>query len=409
MIWIIYQGLIRIFDLGLKIYANFNSKARLAIEGRKKTFNFPVKKHKRVWFHCASLGEFEQARTVIEKLKHIGNIEVYLSFFSPSGFENKKNYPLADQIFYMPLDIPFKVEPFLNELDPDVAIFIKYEFWWNFIKQIKARKIPLIFISSMFRREHYFFKLWAKPFFNLFKTIDFFFLIDENSKVVLESHKIMNSRVIGDTRVESILNRSKENNYLPIIEKFKSDKKLLILGSTYPIEHAEIVNFSTKITSDYKILIFPHEINHSEIKNLQEKLGKTCLLYSEIGNNATNLMTDYIIVDSIGKLADAYRYADVAYIGGGFSHGLHNILEAFVYKIPIVFGPKHTKFSEAVYLSKKPFVRVINEIKYLEDAIIGLQNQEFKIEIEDAFNSLFEKSSNASQQIIDYLKKNHLN
>ena len=387
--------------------AIFDQKLSIGLKGRKADIKVPLKTSKvRFWIHCASLGEFEQGKPIIEKLKRNIDAEIILSFFSPSGFEVKKNYALADSVCYIPFDTKRNVKKFINKIDPDVVIFVKYEFWWNMIKGLLDRNIPLIFISTSFGTNHYIFKKWARSFRSLLQKVEHLFVIDQESFNNLKDYNFENASLSGDTRIESIINRKAEKGTLEIIKEFKGENPLLIFGSTYPSEHKEIIKFADDLVENFQVLIFPHELNAKEINDLNNSLGKKCQLYSEIENNHPFTGYNILIVDKIGILAEAYQYADIACVGGGFDHGIHNILEPFVFKIPILFGPQHLKFSEATYLSKFEFVGAIEELSEIKHTIEEIYRHRESEEIAEAFNYLFGENLHVSERIIKYITSN---
>jgi 3-deoxy-D-manno-octulosonic-acid transferase len=372
----------------------------LAVKGRKTTPSFPAKKGKRALVHCASLGEYEQAKPIIEKCKSEG-IEVVVSFFSPSGFEQKKDDPSLDYVTYLPFDLKSKIIPFLKSLDPDFLIFVKYEFWWNTIRSA----YPIYFISVVLRPDHYLFKSWAMPFLNTLKNTKQIFLIDKPSFQLLEAQGFKNIQLTGDTRVEGVLKRKELGIKDEVIEKFCGKSKVMVFGSTYHTEHQEIIRVYDELQENFKLLIFPHEIDHKEIFTLKEALGKDTMIYSQWLDKPIFNGYNTLIVDKVGLLKDAYRYGDLAYIGGGFTHGLHNILEPFVYKLPLIFGPQYERFPEAKLLADKTFVKVITNVHDLGSAVKQLQNEDLLEEINEVYMQIFDSSEMASALIMQQLRK----
>ena len=403
MYWRIYNFLIWILIGIIRLNALSSIKAKKAIKGREKKLLFPSKKSTRVWIHSASVGEFEQARPILERLKSEFGHEILLSFFSPSGYEQFKNYGFADQVFYMPFDRKKNAENYIQNADLDLVIFVKYEFWWNHLRNLTKNDIPVLFISASFRKDHYLLKSWAAPMLNVLQKIDRIFLIDAQSHKILEAKGFKNLEISGDTRIDSILNLKKEHLLVPEILDFKGKSKLLIFGSTYKKEHNEIIKIHNNLDSELKIMIFPHEIDRQEISRLKLELGEKAVLFSEYHNLTAGFPIQILIVDSIGMLAKAYRYADISYIGGAFNHGLHNILEAFVYKIPLIYGSNHEKFAEARFLATKPFVKVIEKVSELENAIYALTNVNFETDIQTSYEELFQNITKPTELIIKYI------
>lgn len=403
MTWFFYQIFVKTFISGIHIHALFNEKSKKSVRGRYKMPQIPTKKAKRIWVHCASLGEFEQARPLIEQCKDEG-FEVILSFFSPSGYEMKKHYKKANWVTYLPFDTRKNARKFIDQVQPDLALFVKYEFWWNFIHELIEKKVPTLFISVVLRNEHYLFKDWAKPFLNLLKKVERIYLIDQSSYQQLESRGFENIYQSSDTRIESVKKRKEKNITDETIRKFVNDDPTIIFGSTYAIEHDHLIEIADRLISSYKLLIFPHDIHQRELIEMKQSMGKHCMLYSEL--KAHHFLTDYqiLIVDKIGLLKDAYRFARMAYVGGGLTHGLHNTLEPFVYKIPLIFGPKYEKFPEARLFAKQPFTRVIIGIEELEGAITELSSIKTEESIENIYSIIFDGQGNASSQIITDIK-----
>lgn len=343
----LYNLFIFLFSVGIKLASFFNPKAKLFIDGRKNVYKKKLA-HKNVyWFHCASLGEFEQGRPVIEELKkRKPEIAILLTFFSPSGYEVQKNYALADHVMYLPIDTRSNAKKFLETFKPDAAFFIKYEFWFNYLSELKSKNIPTYLISGIFRKEHYFFKWYGKWFLNKLKTFNYFFLQHQTSLELLKQHGFNNALVNGDTRFDRVIAISAEAKKLDIVSSFKSNQKLLIAGSTWPEDEKMIFNW-LKDNKECKVIIAPHNITFENISQITQLLDHTKINYSKFSENQIKVGSRVLIIDNIGMLSSLYRYGDIAYVGGGFGKSVHNILEAAVYGIPVLFGPIHHKFNEA--------------------------------------------------------------
>lgn len=336
----------------MRIAALFNPKAKLFVNGRKKLFqalssqfknnNAPV-----AWFHCASLGEFEQGRPVIEKLKaEFPEFRILLTFFSPSGFELRKNYEQADWVFYLPWDTLSNAKAFIRITQPKIAFFVKYEFWHNYAAQLHKLKIPLLSFSTIFRRDQVFFKSYGSFFRSTLNQFNFFFVQNQESQNLLHSIGIKNCDIAGDTRfdrVQQIIDAAKE---IPIAKDFKGSQNAFVIGSCWSEDLEVLAPFINDQEGKLKFIIAPHEISESFLQEIETSIVSKSIRYSR----ATGDLNSYsvLIIDNIGLLSRLYRYGEFAYVGGGFGKGLHNILEAACYGVPIFFGDKNfQKFNEA--------------------------------------------------------------
>lgn len=356
---LLYNIGIYIYNFAIHIAALFNIKAKAFVTGRK---NNPYqtlqsfKNDKLIWVHCASLGEFEQGRPLIEHLKKkYSQHKILLTFFSPSGYETRKNYAVADIVCYLPIDTPSQVKKFISHFNPSIAFFIKYEFWLNYISELKRRNIPLFLISGIFRKDQVFFKWYGSVFRKRLQWFSHLFLQNSESKTLLETIGISNTTISGDTRFDRVIEIAESNNEIKQIQKFKNDSCLLIAGSTWE-EDVKLLKHLQQIHAfkeNWKILIAPHRTDNQsiiEIKNLFRT--EETVLFSKYDSDKTSPSAKIMILDTIGLLSTSYKYATAAYIGGGFGKGIHNITEAAVYGIPTVFGPNHNRFREAVDLIK---------------------------------------------------------
>jgi 3-deoxy-D-manno-octulosonic-acid transferase len=354
---ILYTFFIRLYYLAaIALSLSGNKKAKLWVQGRRESLsavrNFKRDNKKKViWFHTASLGEFEQARPLIEELHKTGNFSIAVTFFSPSGYEQMKNYPLADLVCYIPLDINSKAAQFLNLLKPDCFILVKYEFWHHFIRQAKERNIPIFSISSAFRKDHYFFKPGMGWFLNSLKLITHFFVQNEASKAILEQNQISQVSLSGDTRFDRVYATANNDISFPLIESFKQNAHLLILGSSYLKEEELLSSYlKNQGNQNWKFIVAPHNIDQKHLEKIIALFSfSETVLYSKASVESLS-NAKVLIIDNIGMLSRLYRYADLAVIGGGFNHGIHNVLEPTAFGLPILFGPKHQKFPEAKQL-----------------------------------------------------------
>ncbi len=352
--YLLYNITVYCVGFFLKLIAIFNKKINLFVAGRKEIFSKLQRvissNDQVIWFHCASLGEFEQGRPIIEKIKsQHPNYKIVLTFFSPSGFEVIKNYTLVDIVTYLPLDTKKNVKKFLQITHPEIAVFIKYEFWPNLLNELKKQKIETILVSGIFRENQAFFKRYGKWMVKSLKAFSHFFVQNEKSKILLRKIGFNNVTISGDTRFDRVFEITKQDNYLDFIEKFKQNKYTLVAGSTWPKDEEFLINYINNHASiDEKFIIAPHNINEKIIENLQRNINKKTILFSkkEYNNNA-----QVFIVDTIGILTKIYSHADAAYIGGGFDYeGVHNVLEPATFGIPLCIGPVYKKFQEAVDL-----------------------------------------------------------
>ena len=353
----LYSLFIALYSFGIFIASFFNEKAKLLQSGRRKSFQIleeNCENKKVIWFHCASLGEYEQGKPLIQKLRSLHSDCTFLvTFFSPSGYEVKKNDKDIDIAAYLPADSPRNARRFIRAVKPVAAFFVKYEYWFNYMKELSDNKIPFFYLSAIFRPSQYFFKPYGRWFARQLRTCTHFFVQNETSASLLRGIGISQVAVTGDTRFDRVYAIAQQQAELPFAANFKGKSKLLVAGSSWQPDEQVLAEVFQKIKNNYKLLIAPHVIDKehiSSIKNLfrEEKV----LCYSEIYGKK---MAEYnvLIVDTIGLLSKLYRYADVAMIGGAFATGLHNTLEAAVFGIPLFFGPKFAKFQEAVELVRR--------------------------------------------------------
>ena len=348
MLWIYNIG-IGLYGLLLKIVALFNPKAKLFVDGRKNIWEqIETKvnpKDNPIWFHFASLGEFEQGRPVLESLKAKNNDQkIIVTFFSPSGYEIRKNYALAN-VFYLPLDTTSNAKKFITLVNPKIAIFTKYEFWFHYFKALYKNQIPLYLISGIFRPNQSFFKWYGGFYRNILKCVNHFFVQNEESVLLLKSIGINKVNLSGDTRFDRVYENAQQPKKLKLIEQFCDTSKIFIAGSTWLPDEKLLVSL-TKKYPDWKLIIAPHEIGQSHIQEI-ERLFPKAVKFSNLQPSTFKLQPSILIIDNIGMLSSLYQYAKMAYIGGGFGVGIHNTLEAAAFGLPVIFGPKFDKFQEA--------------------------------------------------------------
>lgn len=358
-----------LYTFGIFIASIFSKKARLWIKGRKNLFkkleNTFRGDEQPIWIHSASLGEYEQARPLIEKIKQEQpDTKILVTFFSPSGYEVRKNDTLPDYIFYLPADTQRNARRFLQIVRPRMAIFIKYEFWFNYMSQLGRQNIPFYYVSAIFRPEQYFFKPYGKWWAGQLAKAAGFFVQNEESRQLLNGIGIGQVEVCGDTRFDRVYAIANQPYSLDFVEQFKQNGKLIVAGSTWGPDEALLAQLLTHL-SGYKLIVAPHEISRkADVLKTFEAFKTVC--YTELSNNALP-DAEVLIIDTIGLLSKIYKYSEISYIGGAFKTGLHNILEAGVFGVPLFFGPKYSHFNEAVQLvTKKGAFSIQNYSEMLE-------------------------------------------
>lgn len=336
--------------LGVAITSLFSKKVKKMWLGERAAFNV-LKENvdpnaKYVWFHAASLGEFEQGRPIMEQLRQLHpEYKILLTFFSPSGYEVRKNYEGADIICYLPLDTPLNAIRFLRLVRPCMAFFIKYEFWWNYLHILKHRNIPTYSVSSIFRKEQVFFRWYAYEYRLVLKCFTHFFVQNETSKQLLSKLGINNVSITGDTRFDRVLEIKETSKILPIVESFKKDSKVFVAGSSWQPDEDIFIRYFNE-HKDWKLIIAPHVIGEDHLQQILSKLDRKAVRYTQ--TTTTEVAgADCLIIDCFGLLSSIYHYGEIAYVGGGFGVGIHNVLEAAVWDVPVFFGPNNQRFQEA--------------------------------------------------------------
>lgn len=372
-----YSLFIYLYVFAIKVAALFNGKAREWVNGRKNLLeNMKVMQGENViWLHCASLGEYEQGIPLAQKLKILyPDCKILVTFFSPSGFNHRKNIKEVDYYFYMPADTISNISKLLNIVNVKFAVFVKYEFWFNAIKTLHDNDVPIYYVACNFRPDQYFFKWYGKWSRRYLKMVSHFFVQNDVSYNLLRLINV-NSTVAGDTRFDRVFAIANSFYEDKIVQNFKGNDKLFVMGSSWEKDE-QIVVSTNLITDNYKLLIAPHLIDVNNISRVKNLFGNDAVLYSGCDENSVQ---DFrvLIVDCIGKLSYLYRYADVAYIGGGFGAGIHNTLEAAAYQIPVIFGPKYKKFNEAVEILKSDAGFSISNHVQLNEVIENLLQNDF--------------------------------
>ena len=349
------------------IVSAFNSKATMMILGRKRALDDISKVFgpgdRIFWFHCASLGEFEQGRPVIEKVREKDSgIRILLSFYSPSGYEVRKNYDGADCVVYLPLDTRRNAKRFIEKLNPEKAIFIKYEFWYNYLAELQERNIPVYLISGIFRKGQPFFRWYGRYFREILKGFTHLYIQDEGSASLLKEYGINNYSISGDTRFDRVMDISRRSTGVAAVERFSRDRMVFIAGSSWQPEEEMIARYTGEPGREARWIIAPHNTNKANIERIEKLFSGISARYTELAGEIPD-NTRVLIIDTIGILSSLYRYARIAVIGGGFGRGIHNILEAATWGIPVLFGPRHEKFKEATDLLSLGGARSFSDYK----------------------------------------------
>lgn len=449
---ILYNLTVYAGQLLIWIISPFNSRIRKWYYGRKGLFkkvseDIDVGK-KHVWFHFASLGEFEQGRTVLEGFKaKYPEKPVVVTFFSPSGYEIKKNYTQAEHVYYLPIDTKANARKFVSLINPEMAFFVKYEFWYNFYAELAARHIPIYLVSAIFRTDQVFFRWYGGLFRKTLRLVSRFFLQNQESAALLDSIGIHNYELTGDTRFDRVFNLSKHNRNIDVIKQFIGTSKVLVAGSTY-MQDEEYLMSLKRIYPEWKFIIAPHIISKSHIEEIGDRFSNS-VLYSvlnayvrpteklpnltydprheeelstlveedekrnsdsvfekkALGKQLAEKQPDVLVIDNVGMLSYLYAYGDVAYLGGGFGEGIHNTLEAATYGIPILFGPNYEKFQEAKDLISMKAAFCVNNLNELVTCFEYLQDAKERREAGDRAHGYVEQQAGATEKILTYLSQ----
>jgi len=408
---LIYAFGIYFASLALNIFALFNTKIKLGVHGRAKTFsklrqNITIH-DKTLWFHCASLGEYEQGLPVFTALRlQYPKHKIILSFFSPSGYNIQQNAPFADVVVYLPLDTTANAKQFLNILKPELTIFVKYEIWPNFLNEIKRRQLKAVLISAVFHKNQTFFKWYGTVTKEALFAFEHIFTQDKNSKQLLQNIGYHAVTVSGDTRFDRVSNQLKQNNTLKFISEFKGNQLCVVVGSSWPEDEKLIVNFiNNELINNTKFIIAPHNIKPSQIESLKRSITKTCVLYTE-KNNKTLFDYQVLILDTIGLLTKVYSYSDIAYVGGAIGRtGLHNTLEAAVFGVPIIIGNHYNKFPEAqAMINNKGMLSISNPLELNKALHLFIENKTVRQEYGLNNLNFIKKNTGAVVQILEFLR-----
>lgn len=400
-----YRLLIGFVRLVLPLLGLFNTKIKLFVKGRKETFQklMSLKDTDVIWFHVASLGEFEQARPIIEEVTEaFPNYKILVTFFSPSGYEVRKNYSLADVVCYLPLDSKTNAVKFVNLVNPKLAIFVKYEFWPNMLFELHKNNCKTILVSGIFRENQIFFEWYGKLMRRALESFDHFFVQNSESKELLKSLAFGNVTISGDTRFDRVYKILKEKKSLDFIEEFQNNKLTIVAGSTWKEDESLLLKYIDK-SEGIKFIIAPHNINEKSISDLKAMVSKRVVLYSEKKDKNLNKY-DVLIIDTIGLLTKIYRYADIAYVGGGFKTGLHNVLEPATFGVPVVIGNKYDKFKEAKDLVELQACFSIQNQKEMDEIFDRLLTDEtFRVSAGESAGTYIQKNQGTTEKIMDYI------
>ena len=408
---LLYKLSIYIYYILIKIAALLvNNKAQLWLKGRTNIFDRIAStlrpSEKRIWIHASSLGEFEQGRPVIEKLKELRpDYKIVLTFFSPSGYEIRKNYQGADYIFYLPLDTKENASKFLELVQPIMAVFIKYEFWYFYLTALKERNIPLYLVSANFRKDQHFFRWYGGWYRKLLFNFKHIFVQNETSYNLLKGIGIQNITVAGDTRFDRVYSIATSARELPEVKNFVDGSFCIVAGSTWEPDEELLIKYLNETSHPVKMIIAPHEIKEQSIQEITRKISRKTVRYSQIGETSSN-SADVLIIDNIGMLSSLYRYGKVAYIGGGFGKGIHNILEAATFGLPVLFGPNYNKFQEAVNLTKSGGAFPLSDYLSLKTLLDGfIENTDKNYTSSQISRQFVEDNLGATNKILQALLK----
>lgn len=403
----LYNLTIHIAGFFLRIIALFSPKIKLFVEGRKNVFSTLEEKikadDKTIWFHSASLGEYEQGLPVIEKIKEkYPSHKIVVTFFSPSGYEVRKNNTVADITVYLPLDTKNNAKKFLKIVHPEMAFFIKYEFWLNYLKELEEAKTPTYLISGIFRDNQMFFKWYGGFYRKALKAFTYFFVQNQSSKQKIESIGFKNAVVSGDTRFDRVNAILERDNTLEYIENFKNGQQTIVIGSSWPKDEALLIEYINQAPENVKFIIAPHNIKADQILNLHSQISKSTVLFSA-KENKDLAQYNVFIIDTVGILTKIYSYGTIAYVGGGFGNpGIHNILEPATFGIPIVIGPNYANFAEAVSLVQLEGCIVISNFEELKISFDKLLNDNnFYSKKSEICSSFIQNNKGATETILD--------
>jgi len=412
-----YELFLLLYAIAFRIAALFNTKARLGLQGRKNIFstiqaNLPPSSSQVVWMHCSSVGEFEQGRPLVESLKKdYPSIFIIITFFSASGYEATKNYKGADQIYYLPFDGATNAKKMVELLNPSLVLWIKYEFWYHYLHELKRRNIPVLLVSGIFRNSQPFFKWYGSLWKEMLASFTYFFVQNESSLKLLSSIAIKNNVIVtGDTRFDRVIEIAEKFEPISIIEKYCKNNRVIVAGSTWEEDETELIHY-IKANPAIKFIIAPHETDLGNIQQMM-KVFPNALPYTDLTNALVEQreINNLLIIDNVGMLSRLYHYASITYVGGGFgADGVHNVLEAAVYGKPVIFGPEYKKYDEAIGLVESGGGIPIKNALELESVLNLLWEQEDVLKTKGMASKKFVfANAGASKKIIQFVQENRL-
>lgn len=417
MITFLYTIGIYLYSGLIQLAAIWSPKARQWINGRRQiasqlaAFNQGASTGApRVWIHCASLGEFEQGRPLIEMIKSAyPQVQLILTFFSPSGYEIRKNYPQADLICYLPVDTPARARKFIRQLQPNLAIFVKYEFWRHHLQALQEAKVPTLLISAIFRPSQIFFKPYGSWYRGLLPYFQHIFTQDEASGQLLESIHIQHFSRAGDTRVDRVLQLREQAPEFPEIARFVGDAPIWVAGSTWPVDEKMLFPFWVEhLPAGWKVILAPHDIAGEHIEQIEQGCPFPSVRYSQMAEKEeVTQAAKVLIIDNIGMLSALYQYGQLAYIGGGFGKAIHNLLEPIAFGLPVIFGPRHQKFQEALALKRSGGGFAIKDPEELRPIFEKLLQEADYQQASTAALNYLQQSQGSTQMILQYIVREY--
>ncbi|NND88791.1 MAG: 3-deoxy-D-manno-octulosonic acid transferase [Flavobacteriaceae bacterium] len=410
---LLYTFVTYLIIAGLRIAQYFNSKLRLFVQGRKNTWyiieNSIDPERKVIWFHCASLGEYEQALPIMKEIKkRHSEDQLLISFFSPSGYEIKKEAGIADAVVYLPMDTPNNVRKWLDLVNPKFSFFIKYEIWPNYLNEMRRRQYTAFLISATFREDQFLFTRLGTFLKRSLESFEHIFVQDQHSEEVLKRFNMNHVSVSGDTRFDRVSHQIEQDNHLQIMDIFKGDQLCMVCGSTWPEDEEILIPMINKADEKIKFVIAPHEMNKTQIERLQSQLNRNSVCYSTLDESALRTSSVFII-DTIGLLTRIYSYADIAYVGGAMGNtGLHNILEPATFGIPIIIGKNYEKFPEAKKLRSLAGLYSVSDTNELHQLVTQLiTDDNFREKTGMIAGHFVDSNTGATNIILNYLEKYH--
>jgi 3-deoxy-D-manno-octulosonic-acid transferase len=402
---ILYNLGIYVYQLTAKLISPIHRKAGLFVQGQKASINNISTKNlfetKTVWFHVSSLGEFEQGRPLIEAIKaKFPEKKIVLSFFSPSGYEIRKNYALADYVCYLPADKARNAKKFIDWINPEMSIFVKYDFWYHYLNQLHKKNIPTYLISGLFRKNQLFFKSYGRFYKKMLSFFTHFFVQNQESVELLTKYGFTNVSRSSDTRFDRVFSIGKQAEKIAIAAAFKNHKKLVVAGSSWPPDEKHIIDYINNNQADTKYIIAPHEISKNHIIQIENQLKKSFIRYSNAHiENVKDV--SILIIDNVGMLSSLYQYGEIAYIGGGFGSGIHNTMEPATFGLAIIFGPKYQKFEEAKEMISHGGAVSIKSTEQLNTQLnYWLEKEDARMASGEKNKQYIEKNTGATHQIL---------